>query len=171
MGDTEVHHQRHLSHHVREVANKLDVPTLLTPVPNHLLCFRFLCCVEKVSNLSNHPVVRPRVSSWNFLEPQVERLLSNNRDLGHPLDTKLVISVRRTESSTVGTIRAWEHRLSCSSWRESVNLSLRSRKYFQRLSIWRVILCCDGMAVTTVLEACFYVRRSTVMLGLFIMKQ
>jgi hypothetical protein len=151
---------------------------LLTPVPNHLLCFRFLCCVEKVSNLRNHPVVRPRASSWNFLEPQAERLLSNKRDLGRPWtwqflchwqrmsvrdyqtrldlydevclicssqpiglkkrihlgassswDPKLVISVRRTESSTVTTMCSWERRLSCSTPRElPVNISLRSRK-------------------------------------------
>ncbi len=34
MGDTEVQHQRHRTHRIREVASQLDVPTLLTPTPN-----------------------------------------------------------------------------------------------------------------------------------------
>ena len=30
---------------------------MLTPVFNHLLCFHFVCCAKKVSELINHPVV------------------------------------------------------------------------------------------------------------------
>ncbi len=44
-------------HRIREVASQLDVPTLLTPDSRHLLCFHFVCCVEKVSDLINRPVV------------------------------------------------------------------------------------------------------------------
>ena len=57
MNDVEVQHQGHLARRLREVASQLDVPTLLTPVPSHLLCFHFVCCAEKVSDLINRPVV------------------------------------------------------------------------------------------------------------------
>ncbi len=57
MGDTEVQHQRNRTLRIREVSNQLDVPTLMTPAPNHLLWFRFVCCAEKVNNLNNRPVV------------------------------------------------------------------------------------------------------------------
>jgi hypothetical protein len=57
MGDEEVQHQRHRTHLVREVGSQLDVPTLLTPTPSHLLRFHFVCYAEKVSDLINHPVV------------------------------------------------------------------------------------------------------------------
>ncbi len=67
-------------------------------------------------------------------------------------DSKPVISVRRTESSTVGTMRCWQRRLTCSERREPTNISLGSRKCCQWLSIWRVIPWCDGMTGTTTLE-------------------
>ena len=57
MGDVEVHHQRHRVRLVREVTRELDVPTSLTPVPNHLLCFYFVGCAKEVSNLINRPIV------------------------------------------------------------------------------------------------------------------
>ena len=57
MCDTEVQHQRHRTPHIREVTSKLDVPTLLTPASSHLLRFHFVCCAEKVSDLTNLPVV------------------------------------------------------------------------------------------------------------------
>ncbi len=50
LGDVEVQHQRHRSRRIHEVASQLDVPTLLTPAPNHLLRFHFVCCAEKVSD-------------------------------------------------------------------------------------------------------------------------
>jgi hypothetical protein len=102
VGDEEVQHQRHRTRHIREVTSQLDVPTLLTPAPDHLLCFHFVCCVEKVSDLINHPVVsllNTRVVGTSaevvtkiielelFATTNRERLLSNNRDLGvHGLD-------------------------------------------------------------------------------------
>ena len=42
---------------IHKVSLYLDVPTMMTPVFNDLLCFLFVCCVEKVSELINHPVV------------------------------------------------------------------------------------------------------------------
>jgi len=57
MGDSEVQYQRHRTHRILEVASQLDVPTLLTPASGHLLCFHFVCCVEKVNDLINRPVV------------------------------------------------------------------------------------------------------------------
>jgi hypothetical protein len=51
------------------------------------------------------------------------------------LKSRMVISVRRTESSTVATMCCWECRLSCSARREPANISLRSRKGCQWLSI------------------------------------
>jgi hypothetical protein len=57
VGDAEVQDQRQRAHRLREVVSQLDVPTLLTLTPSHLLCFNFVCCAEKVSDLINHPVV------------------------------------------------------------------------------------------------------------------
>ncbi len=42
---------------VHEVTSQLDVPTSLTPAPNHLLWCYFVGCVKEVSKLINHPVV------------------------------------------------------------------------------------------------------------------
>ena len=52
MGDTEVKHQRHRTRRILEVT-----PTSLTSAPSHLLRFHFVCCAEKVSDLTNRPVV------------------------------------------------------------------------------------------------------------------
>ncbi len=43
-------------------------------------------------------------------------------------DSRTDISVLTTESSTVTTIHCCESRLNCSVWRETTNISLRSRK-------------------------------------------
>ncbi len=40
-----------------EVTSQLDVPTSLTSVPSHLLCFHFVCCAKEVSDLVNCPVL------------------------------------------------------------------------------------------------------------------
>jgi hypothetical protein len=46
VGDVKVHHQRHRTHFIHEIDvsidNQLNVPTSLTPTPNHLLCFHFV---------------------------------------------------------------------------------------------------------------------------------
>ena len=57
MGDVEVQHKSHGTRLVREVTRELNVPTSLTPVPNHLLRFYFVGCAKEVSNLINRPVV------------------------------------------------------------------------------------------------------------------
>ncbi len=57
VGDVEVQDQRHLTRRIRKVDSQLDVPTMLSPVFNHLLCFHFECCPKKVSEVINHPVV------------------------------------------------------------------------------------------------------------------
>ncbi len=97
MGDAEVLHQRHRARLIREVASELDVPTLLTPASDHLMCFHFVCGAEKVSDLINLPVVnlldtrvggtRAEVATKSielelFANTRRERLLSNDRDLG-----------------------------------------------------------------------------------------
>ena len=57
MGDAKVQHRRHRTRHIREVPSQLDVPTMLTPASSQLLRFHFVCCAEKVSDLTNRPVV------------------------------------------------------------------------------------------------------------------
>jgi hypothetical protein len=57
MGDTKIQHQRHRDRLIHKVSHELDVPTMLTLTFNDMLCFYFMICVEKVSNLINHPVV------------------------------------------------------------------------------------------------------------------
>jgi hypothetical protein len=57
MGDTEVKHQRHRTRRIREAISQLDVPTSLTPASSHLLRFHFACCAEKVSDLTDRPVM------------------------------------------------------------------------------------------------------------------
>ena len=57
MVDVEVQHQRHRTLLVREVTRGIDVPTSLTPAPNHLLCLYFVGCGKEVRNLINFPVV------------------------------------------------------------------------------------------------------------------
>ncbi len=51
-----------------------------------------------------------------------------------------------------------ECRFNCSARRERVNISLRSWKGFQWLSICWVTLCCEGMTVTSSLETEFSSR-------------
>ena len=58
MSDAEVQNQKHRTRHIREITNKFDTPTSLTPALNHLLCFHFVGCAKEVSTLTNHPVVR-----------------------------------------------------------------------------------------------------------------
>ena len=57
MVDVEVQYQRHRTRLVREVTHEIDVPTSLTPVPNHLFRFYFVGCAKEVRNLINRPVV------------------------------------------------------------------------------------------------------------------
>jgi hypothetical protein len=47
MGDTEIQDQRHRSHFIRKVSLDLDVPTILTPTINGLLCFYSLLFIIK----------------------------------------------------------------------------------------------------------------------------
>ena len=66
MGDAEVQHQRHRARLVREVTRELDVPTSLTPAPNHPLRLSPVGCPKEVRQLLNRPVVSlfgSRVSS------------------------------------------------------------------------------------------------------------
>jgi hypothetical protein len=57
MGDTEIQHQRHRDRLICKVSPEIDVPTMMTPTLNDLLCFFSMCGEEKVSDLINHPVV------------------------------------------------------------------------------------------------------------------
>jgi hypothetical protein len=67
-------------------------------------------------------------------------------------DSRPAISVRSTESSVVTTMCYCECRVNCSVWRETGNISLRSRKGFQWMRICWVTLWCYGMTATSVLE-------------------
>jgi hypothetical protein len=58
MGDTEIQHQSHRVRLIRKVSHDLEVPTMLTPTLNDLLCFYSMCGAEKVNDLIDHPVVR-----------------------------------------------------------------------------------------------------------------
>ena len=83
MGDAEVQHQRHRARRVREVTREHDVPTSLTPAPNHLLRFYFVGCAKEVSNLINRPVVSLFGSRVNgtgcHMARGEESLLEDNR--------------------------------------------------------------------------------------------
>ncbi len=57
MGDAEVQHQRHRTRLIHEVGRNLDVPTSLTPAPNHPLRLSPVGCPKEVLQLINHPVV------------------------------------------------------------------------------------------------------------------
>ena len=74
--------------------------------------------------------------------PQPTHRLEPKDTLGgiHFLRLK-AISVRRTESSVVATMRCWQRRRSCSARRETANISWRSRKGCQWLSICMVTRC------------------------------
>ena len=67
-------------------------------------------------------------------------------------DSRTVISVLRTDSSTVDTMRCCERKLNCSWRREPTNLSLRSRKGCQWSRICLVTLSWEGMTATPALE-------------------
>jgi hypothetical protein len=67
-------------------------------------------------------------------------------------DSRKSISVLSTESSTVSTMLCCERRLDCSARCEPANISLRSGKVWQWLSICWVTLCYEGMTVTSALE-------------------
>jgi hypothetical protein len=63
-------------------------------------------------------------------------------------DSRPVISIRRTDSSTVATVCCCENKMNCSGWRDPTNLSLRSRKDYQWSRIDWVTLNCDGILHT-----------------------
>ncbi len=68
-------------------------------------------------------------------------------------DSRSVISVLRTDSSIVATMRCCERELNCSWRRVPTNLSLRSQKGCQWSRICLVTLSWEGMAATPALEA------------------
>jgi hypothetical protein len=53
--DVEIQYQRHRVLRVRKVGIQFNVPTIPTPDFRHLLCFHFVCCVEKFNELVNIP--------------------------------------------------------------------------------------------------------------------
>jgi hypothetical protein len=54
MGDTEIQHQMHRARLIRKVSRELDVPTLLTPTFNDLLCFYDGRLVRLIEISCNH---------------------------------------------------------------------------------------------------------------------
>jgi hypothetical protein len=91
---------------------------------------------------------------WDLICPSQLMGLKKRIRLGSSStwDSRPAISVRSTESSTVATMRCCECRLNCSARREPANMSLRSWKGYQWLSICWVTLSCEGMTVTSALE-------------------
>ncbi len=83
-------------------------------------------------------------------------VIKTHHYLGGILFLRLKVSHLRPtwsiESSTVDTIRCCERRHHCSARRKPGNISLRSRKVYQWLSICWVTLYCEGMKVTTTWE-------------------
>jgi hypothetical protein len=57
VGNTEIQHQRHRACLIGEVSTQLDVPTMLTPASNNLLCLHFMGGAEQVSDLINSPIM------------------------------------------------------------------------------------------------------------------
>jgi hypothetical protein len=92
---------------------------------------------------------------WDLICPSQLMGLKKRIRLGasSSWDSRPVISVRSTESSTVATIRCCEYSLNCSARCEPANMSLRSWKGYQWLSICWVTSRCEGMTVTSALEA------------------
>ncbi len=88
---------------------------------------------------------------WDLICPSQLMVLKKRIRLGSSSswDSRPVISVRSTESSTVATMRCCECRLNCSARREPANMSLRSWKDCQWMSICWVTLSCEGMTVTS----------------------
>ncbi len=80
MGDTEIQHQRHPVRLIRKVSHELDVPTMMIPTLNDMLCFYSMCGEEKVSDLINHPVVCHFGTRFPATESR-ERFLRNHWDL------------------------------------------------------------------------------------------
>jgi hypothetical protein len=74
VGDTEVLDHRHRTHRIYEVTGQLDVPTSLTSVPSHLLCFHFVCCCVK------------EVSKWFVVYNEWMKRESKIRPTGTPKD-------------------------------------------------------------------------------------
>ncbi len=84
-----LYHQGNVPRSEGRQFRKVDnIPTMTTPVFNHLVCFHFVCCAKNFIELVNHPVRGTfwhqsewykykrwslRTSSWNFLEPQATR--------------------------------------------------------------------------------------------------
>ncbi len=69
--------RRHRTRLVHEATRELDVPTSLTPDPNHPLSFYFVGCAKEVSNLINCPVVilfgsRVSGTGWHMVTESVE---------------------------------------------------------------------------------------------------
>ncbi len=93
---------------IHKVVNQLDVTTLLTPDHIHLLCFDFVCqWVVQVERWS------PRVSSWNFLQPQDESNVPVTTEIWGPKKPKYVrnVSVGRYISLPDDSVRNWGFRL------------------------------------------------------------
>ena len=86
-------------------------------------------------------LIYPRQLIW--LNPSV-RLGSSSSQW----DSRLVISVRRTESSTVAMMHCCSWRRSCSTRHETTNVCLRSLNGCHILRIWCVNLFWDGMTAT-----------------------
>ncbi len=67
---------------------------------------------------------------WGLICPNQLIGLKKRKRLGESSswDSRLVISIRSTDSSAVTTTRCCERKVNCSAWRKPTNFSLRSRK-------------------------------------------
>ncbi len=97
VGDEEIQHQRHRARRIRNVDRQINIPTMSTSVFSYVLHVDFKCCVEKVSQFLNRPVMRLFVTRMRGtstemvshrihlkLPPTTRRLwfFSDDRDLG-----------------------------------------------------------------------------------------
>ena len=57
MCQAEIQHQRHRARLIGEVSAELDVPDVLTPASNNLLCLNLMRSAEQVSDLINSPIM------------------------------------------------------------------------------------------------------------------
>ena len=57
MCQAEIQHQRHRARLIGEVTAELNVPNMLTPASNNLLCLYFMGGAEQVSDLINSPIM------------------------------------------------------------------------------------------------------------------
>jgi hypothetical protein len=97
--------------HVGYVGPTPMSPDPLTPALSHLLSFNLVGCAKDVSNLINHPIMNllgtrvggtssHMVTSWKFLEPQVESGISTITGICDPTDMAKKVCQRPADQTS-----------------------------------------------------------------------